>query len=57
MGRKVRPAPLRMDAEGEDGMKDYKAIADRVLGMLRQADGNDPSRGHLTMNSVSHQSC
>lgn len=30
---------------------DYKAIADQVLGMLQRADGNDPSRGHLTMNN------
>ena len=30
---------------------DYQAIADRVLGMLQRADGNDPSRGHLTMNN------
>ena len=32
-------------------LPDYKAIADRVLGMLQRADGNDPSRGHLTMNN------
>ena len=31
--------------------KDYRQLADRVLGMLQQADGNDPSRGHLTMNN------
>ncbi|MDO5434763.1 MAG: glycoside hydrolase family 88 protein [Clostridia bacterium] len=30
---------------------DYREIADRVLGMLQRADGNDPSRGHLTMNN------
>ncbi len=30
---------------------DYKQIADRVLGMLQAADGNDNSRGHLTMNN------
>ena len=30
---------------------EYKALADRVLGMLQRADGNDPSRGHLTMNN------
>ena len=30
---------------------DYKALADKVLGMLQRADGNDPSRGHLTMNN------
>ncbi len=30
---------------------DYKAIADKVLNMLQNADGNDPSRGHLTMNN------
>ena len=29
----------------------YKQMADRVLGMLQRADGNDPSRGHLTMNN------
>ena len=29
----------------------YAEIADRVLGMLQRADGNDPSRGHLTMNN------
>ena len=29
---------------------DYKAIMDRVLNMLRHADGNDPSDGHLTMD-------
>jgi len=29
----------------------YKAIADKVLNMLQHADGNDPSRGHLTMNN------
>lgn len=30
---------------------DYKPLADKVLHMLQQADGNDPSRGHLTMNN------
>ena len=30
---------------------DYKQIADNVLGMLKRADGNDPSRGHLTMDN------
>ena len=30
---------------------DYRKIADQVLGMLKNADGNDPSRGHLTMNN------
>ena len=30
---------------------DFKQIADKVLGMLQRADGNDPSRGHLTMNN------
>ena len=30
---------------------DYKAIADKVLDMLRHADGNDPSNGHLTMDN------
>ena len=30
---------------------DYKATADKVLHMLQNADGNDPSRGHLTMNN------
>ena len=25
---------------------DFKQIADKVLGMLQRADGNDPSRGH-----------
>ena len=30
---------------------DYKEIADRVLNMLRHADGNDPSDGHLTMDN------
>ena len=29
----------------------YKELADKVLGMLKNADGNDPSRGHLTMNN------
>lgn len=29
----------------------YKEIADKVLGMLKNADGNDPSHGHLTMNN------
>ncbi len=29
----------------------YQAIANKVLGMLQRADGNDPSRGHLTMNN------
>ena len=29
----------------------YKQTADRVLAMLQRADGNDPSRGHLTMNN------
>ncbi|MBQ7486748.1 MAG: glycoside hydrolase family 88 protein [Clostridia bacterium] len=29
----------------------YKETADRVLGMLKHADGNDPSNGHLTMNN------
>ena len=29
----------------------YREIADRVLGMLQRADGNDPSRGHFTMNN------
>ena len=29
----------------------YRQTADRVLGMLQRADGNDPSRGHLTMNN------
>ena len=29
----------------------YRAIADRVLNMLKHADGNDPSNGHLTMNN------
>ena len=29
---------------------DYKTIADKVLNMLRHADGNDPSEGHLTMD-------
>ena len=28
----------------------YKTIADKVLNMLRHADGNDPSEGHLTMD-------
>ncbi len=30
---------------------EYQQIANRVLGMLQRADGNDPSRGHLTMNN------
>ncbi len=30
---------------------DCKQIADKVLGMLQRADGNDASRGHLTMNN------
>ena len=29
----------------------YQAIANKVLGMLKQADGNDPSNGHLTMDN------
>ncbi len=29
----------------------YQEIAERVLSMLKQADGNDPSNGHLTMNN------
>lgn len=29
---------------------DYKELMDRVLNMLRHADGNDPSDGHLTMD-------
>ena len=29
----------------------YRQTADRVLAMLKHADGNDPSRGHLTMNN------
>ena len=29
----------------------YRQTADRVLAMLQHADGNDPSRGHLTMNN------
>lgn len=29
---------------------EYKQIADKVLDMLRHADGNDPSEGHLTMD-------
>ena len=29
----------------------YRQTADRVLAMLQRADGNDPSRGHLTMNN------
>ena len=29
----------------------YRQTADRVLGMLQHADGNDPSCGHLTMNN------
>lgn len=29
---------------------EYKEIMDRVLGMLKCADGNDPSEGHLTMD-------
>lgn len=29
----------------------YNEIANKVLGMLQRADGNDPSRGHLTMNN------
>ena len=29
----------------------YQEIAEKVLGMLKNADGNDPSRGHLTMNN------
>jgi len=29
---------------------EYKEIMDRVLGMLKRADGNDPSEGHLTMD-------
>ena len=29
----------------------YRETADRVLAMLKRADGNDPSRGHLTMNN------
>ena len=30
---------------------DYRETANRVLAMLQRADGNDPSRGHLTMNN------
>ena len=30
---------------------DYQATAHKVLDMLKHADGNDPSRGHLTMNN------
>ena len=30
---------------------DYQATANKVLDMLKHADGNDPSRGHLTMNN------
>lgn len=29
----------------------YHEIAERVLNMLKNADGNDPSHGHLTMNN------
>ena len=29
----------------------YQETADRVLSMLKNADGNDPSDGHLTMNN------
>ena len=29
---------------------DYRALADRVLSMLRHAEGDDPSNGHLTMD-------
>ena len=29
---------------------DYKSTMDKVLNMLRHADGNDPSDGHLTMD-------
>ena len=29
----------------------YRQTADRVLAMLQHADGNDPSRGHLTLNN------
>ena len=31
--------------------ENYRDTANRVLGMLQRADGNDPSRGHLTMNN------
>ena len=27
-------------------------IADKVLGMLQRADGNDPSRGHLNVEET-----
>ena len=37
--------------EQENGCMGYQAIANKVLGMLQRADGNDPSRGHLTMNN------
>ena len=30
---------------------DYNKLADKVLDLLKHADGNDPSRGHLTMNN------
>ena len=29
----------------------YHELPDKVLGMLKRADGNDPSRRHLTMNN------
>ena len=30
---------------------DYHQLAQKVLGMLQHADGNDPSNGHLTMDN------
>ena len=38
--------------EDERTMKEtYRQTASRVLAMLQHADGNDPSRGHLTMSN------
>ena len=30
---------------------DYRETANKVLNMLKHADGNDPSNGHLTMDN------
>ena len=50
MGKEPRLQRFVKRAEAVEP-SEYKAIADRVLGMLQRADGNDPSRGHLTMNN------
>jgi len=50
MNREPRLQRYLKHPKGECTM-DYKATADKVLNMLQHADGNDPSRGHLTMNN------